>query len=55
MTDAFIQVSDTEFVRRQITIGSSGAHEVIVLKGLSDGDRAVTDGAMLLKGLSFGY
>jgi len=52
---AFIQVSDTEFVRREITIGSSGARDVIVLKGLSDGERAVTDGAMLLKGLSFGY
>ncbi len=52
---AFVQVGDTEFVRRRLTIGSSGAQDVIVLNGLSDGDRAVTDGAMLLKGLSFGY
>jgi cobalt-zinc-cadmium efflux system membrane fusion protein len=52
---AFIQINDTEFVRRRITIGSSGPRDVIVLKGLSDGERVVTDGAMLLKGLSFGY
>ena len=52
---AFIQVSDTSFVRRRITIGSSGEHDVIVLKGFSDGERVVSDGAMLLKGLSFGY
>lgn len=52
---AFIQVSDTGFVRRRITIGASGDRDVIVLKGLSDGERVVTDGAMLLKGLSFGY
>jgi multidrug efflux pump subunit AcrA (membrane-fusion protein) len=52
---AFIQLNDSEFVRRRITIGSSGAKDVIVLKGLSDGERVVTDGAMLLKGLSFGY
>jgi multidrug efflux pump subunit AcrA (membrane-fusion protein) len=52
---AFIQINDSEFVRRRITIGSSGAKDVIVLKGLADGERVVTDGAMLLKGLSFGY
>jgi len=52
---AFVQTSDSSFARRQVTLGSSGSQEVIVLKGLGDGERVVTAGAMLLKGLSFGY
>jgi len=52
---AFVQTSDSTFARRQVTLGSSGSEEVIVLKGLKDGERVVTAGAILLKGLSFGY
>jgi len=52
---AFVQTSDSSFARRRVTLGSSGAEEVIVLKGLEDGERVVTAGAILLKGLSFGY
>ncbi len=51
----FVRNSDTEFERRQVSIAASDADEVIVLKGIRDGDRVVSAGAMLLKGLSFGY
>ncbi len=44
-----------EFERRQLTTRNSSTTDIVVLQGLRDGDRVVTGGAMLLKGLSFGY
>jgi len=52
---AFVQSRDGEFLRRPITLASSGANAAVVSKGLTDGDRVVIEGAILLKGLSFGY
>jgi len=52
---AFVQTGEGEFSRRPITLASSGATAAVVTKGITDGDRVVTEGAMLLKGLSFGY
>jgi membrane fusion protein, heavy metal efflux system len=51
----FVQVDKGVFERRQITLGTSGKSEVVVLKGLEHGSDVVVEGAMLLKGLSFGY
>jgi multidrug efflux pump subunit AcrA (membrane-fusion protein) len=51
----FIHAGGTEFVRRAVALASSGSGEVVVLSGLRDGDMVVTEGSMLLKGLSFGY
>jgi cobalt-zinc-cadmium efflux system membrane fusion protein len=51
----FVEVAPREYQRREVTIVSSNAKEVIVLKGLESGARVVTSGAMLLKGLSFGF
>jgi cobalt-zinc-cadmium efflux system membrane fusion protein len=51
----FVQVDGITFERRRITVGSSGTTEVVVLKGLREGELVVVEGAMLLKGLSFGY
>ncbi len=51
----FVQTGPGEYHRRPITIAKSGENEVVVLKGLEDGETVVTAGAMLLKGLSFGF
>ncbi len=51
----FVQVAPGEFRRKEVTLQPASADSVIVLAGLSDGDQVVTAGAMLLKGLSFGY
>lgn len=51
----FVESSPGEYYRREVTIVSSSGKEVVVLKGLEDGERVVTAGAMLLKGLSFGF
>jgi cobalt-zinc-cadmium efflux system membrane fusion protein len=52
---AFIEVVPGQYRRRQVTLANSTAKEGIVLSGIEDGDRVVTAGAMLLKGLSFGF
>ena len=51
----FVQADSSTFERRRITLGSSGTAESVVLKGLNGGEHVVVEGAMLLKGLSFGY
>ncbi len=52
---AFVESAPGEFERRQLTTRNSSTTDIVVLQGLRDGDRVVTGGAMLLKGLSFGY
>jgi multidrug efflux pump subunit AcrA (membrane-fusion protein) len=52
---AFVRTRPNQFERRRVTLASSGAKEVVVLTGVSDGEEVVIGGAMLLKGLSFGY
>lgn len=52
---AFVESLPGEFHRRQLTLTNSSEKQTIVLNGLEDGDQVVTGGAMLLKGLSFGY
>jgi multidrug efflux pump subunit AcrA (membrane-fusion protein) len=52
---AFLETAPGEYERRQVTLLNSGENQVVVSKGLQDGERVVTGGAMLLKGLSFGY
>ncbi|HVT39034.1 MAG TPA: efflux RND transporter periplasmic adaptor subunit [Gemmatimonadaceae bacterium] len=51
----FVRTSPNEFVRREVSLQRAGADSVIVLLGLADNDQIVTTGALLLKGLSFGY
>ncbi|TGK00977.1 efflux RND transporter periplasmic adaptor subunit [Leptospira semungkisensis] len=53
----YVFVSDDKgvFTRRRITIGTSGEEKTIITDGISSGEEIVTDGAMLLKGLSFGF
>ena len=52
---AFIETADGEFTRRKVTISNANAQNALVLSGITDGEKVVTSGAMLLKGLSFGY
>ncbi len=52
---AFVQTSSEEFNRRKVTISNANGINAVVLKGISGGEKVVTNGAMLLKGLSFGY
>ena len=51
----FVQDRPRTFQRRQVTLASSSGNSIVVLKGLEDGENVVTSGAMLLKGLSFGF
>ncbi len=51
----FVESSPATFVRRRVMLANPTPTEVAVLDGVQDGERVVTTGAMLLKGLSFGY
>jgi cobalt-zinc-cadmium efflux system membrane fusion protein len=52
---AFIEVSPGQYTRRQVMLSNATAKESIILNGIQEGDRVVTTGVMLLKGLSFGF
>lgn len=51
----FVQTAPNVFVRRRVTLANSDATQLVVLSGVQDGEKVVTSGTMLLKGLSFGY
>ncbi len=51
----FVEASPHVFQRRQISARYPNADSLVVLKGVDEGDKIVVSGAMLLKGLSFGY
>lgn len=54
-TFAFVQVDARTFERREVLVDELPGGRAIVRRGLRAGDAVVSDGAMLLKGLSFGY
>jgi multidrug efflux pump subunit AcrA (membrane-fusion protein) len=51
----FVEKEKGVYERREVIIKVSGEDGVVVMKGLKNGDKAVTEGAILLKGISFGY
>jgi hypothetical protein len=51
----FVRSDEGQFYRRDIDVGEKFGDSAIVLHGISEGERVVVTGAMLLKGLSFGY
>jgi membrane fusion protein, heavy metal efflux system len=51
----FVQTSPGEFQRRAVIVQSANASNQIVLQGLQPGDNVVVTGALLLKGMSFGF
>ncbi|MGA7161125.1 MAG: efflux RND transporter periplasmic adaptor subunit [Bacteroidota bacterium] len=52
---AFVQTAEGEFSRRKVTISNASDQSAVVLNGITAGEKVVTNGTMLLKGLSFGY
>lgn len=50
----FVATSDHTFERREVVIGQQAKENIVINNGLTPGERVVTDGAVLLKGLSFG-
>jgi hypothetical protein len=52
---AFVQTDKRVFVRRQVTITNAAGANTVVRKGITGGEKIVTNGTLLLKGLSFGY
>ncbi|NUM42438.1 MAG: efflux RND transporter periplasmic adaptor subunit [Leptospiraceae bacterium] len=54
-TYVFVQTEPGVFIRRKILLGDSGIDKVGVIEGLRIGEDVVTKGAILLKGLSFGF
>lgn len=51
----FVQYAKGVFERKEIVTGSQVKDRIIIYSGLKEQDAVVTDGAMQLKGLSFGY
>jgi hypothetical protein len=51
----FIEKSPGEFERREVTIKKSATDDVVISHGLSNGEKIVINGTILLKGISFGY
>lgn len=51
----FVETAPHRFERREVIVKNTNTGDVVVLKGLDSGERVVTTGAMLLKGLSFGF
>lgn len=52
---SFVGDASGRFFRREIAVSKSTDKIVVVAHGLEDNEAVVVDGAMLLKGLSFGY
>jgi cobalt-zinc-cadmium efflux system membrane fusion protein len=51
----FVKVANGVFVRREVVVGNSNLQQVVISRGLNHEEEVVTSGAILLKGLSFGY
>jgi len=51
----FVKTAENVFQRKAVITGQQINNNVIILAGLNDGDNVVTEGAMQLKGFSFGY
>lgn len=51
----FVQTADNEFVRRRVMSSELSGSRIIILDGIKDGEKIVSQGTMLLKGLSFNY
>jgi hypothetical protein len=50
-----VQTTFNEFVRRNVMLSEPSGSRIIVLNGIKNGEKIVTEGTMLLKGLSFKY
>jgi membrane fusion protein, heavy metal efflux system len=51
----FLQKGNHQFERQPVVLGQQNEKNVIILKGINSGDKIVTDGTLLMKGLSFKF
>ncbi|HLP18216.1 MAG TPA: efflux RND transporter periplasmic adaptor subunit [Bacteroidota bacterium] len=51
----FVETAPGVFTRREVIISPPEGEQAIVLRGVREGEKIVTGGTMLLKGLSFNY
>lgn len=51
----FVKKGDNSFERKEVLSGPQVNDRIIIYNGLQEGENIVTDGAMQLKGISFGY
>lgn len=51
----FVKSGDRQFSRREVLTGAQINDRFIVYNGIQEGDQVVIEGAMELKGISFGY
>ena len=51
---AYVQVGPQEFARRDVETSASGADRLRVVRGLSAGDRVISDGVLLLRQIETG-
>jgi RND family efflux transporter MFP subunit len=51
----FVKNNEMEFERKAVTTGQQAGGNVIIYNGITEKDNVVINGAMQLKGLSFGY
>jgi multidrug efflux pump subunit AcrA (membrane-fusion protein) len=51
----FVQTAPRVFTRREVVLSPPEGDKAIALSGISEGEKIVTGGTMLLKGLSFNY
>ncbi len=51
----FVKTSANKFIRKKIEAGSHVGERIIIFNGLEENEEVVVEGAMQLKGLSFGY
>jgi len=51
----FIQTAPNIYERRKVIMANSDASKLVILSGLNENEKVVISGAILLKGISFGY
>jgi hypothetical protein len=51
----FVQTAPNVYERRKVIMENSDASRLVILSGLNENEKVVTSGAILLKGISFGY
>jgi cobalt-zinc-cadmium efflux system membrane fusion protein len=52
---AFVETAPRMYERRQVFVQAAGTNQLIVMKGINDGEKVVSSGAILLKGVSFSF
>ncbi|SDM65818.1 efflux RND transporter periplasmic adaptor subunit [Siphonobacter aquaeclarae] len=51
----FVRTKPRTFERRQVTTGQQTGQSIVIFSGIRSGDEVVTENAMQLKGISFGF